>query len=110
MASIYTQDERDQLEGGDFTPFRRQFEDFGKGRVYFNTSGRGALPKVSHQAAVQSVSEKKWPWLVTDQDETELRQEVAGLIMDSQKEGYFCASAAFSHKNTCPFPNCLRLV
>ena len=100
MDSFYTPDERKQLENGDFAPFRRQFEEFGENRIYFNTSGRGALPKVSHQAAIKSVSEKKWPWLVADQDETELREEVAKLIIDSQEEGHFVhQTVAFSHKN-----------
>ena len=85
MTGIYSQHERQLLDGGDMTPFRRQFEDFGD-HIYFNTSGRGALPKVSHQAAVKSVSDKKWPWLVTEQDESELRKEVAGIIADSQDE------------------------
>ena len=36
------------------------------------------------RTATEAVAEKSLPWLVNDLDETPLRQEVAGLLMDSQ--------------------------
>ena len=75
MSPIYSPDEQTLLDKGDFAPFRAQFQDFGD-HVYFDTSGRGALPRLSLDIALESVEQKCLPWLVVDRDETPLREEV----------------------------------
>ena len=81
---IFSDADQTLFRQGDLSPFRAQFEDFGK-NVYLNTPGRSALPKTAYEAAVKAIGQKFRPYEVEDDDEMPLRQQVSATLLPGSR-------------------------